>query len=139
MTPRFELFDHTADVGVRVWAPALPALVAPATEGLYTVIGHIATTGQPAPRTIEVAGDDPAVLLRDYLAEVLLLFEQAHRRLMHLEARAFTAHELVVTGAATPIDAAQSAFEREVKAVTYHELAIRRIADGWEATYILDI
>ena len=40
MQARYELFDHTADVGVRV-ARDWPALE-PATRGLYEVIGELA-------------------------------------------------------------------------------------------------
>ena len=38
----FELFDHTADVGIRVWAATMPELVRPAGAGLYTAIGELA-------------------------------------------------------------------------------------------------
>jgi hypothetical protein len=40
---------------------------------------------------------------------------------------------------ARTIDAGRSVPGHEVKAVTYHELAIRPIPGGFEATYILDI
>lgn len=139
MTPRYELFDHTADIGVRAWAPSLPQLVQPSTDGFYAVIGELATTGEPVAWRFELTGDDPALLLRDYLAEVLHLFDNQQRRLTDIRVRDFTPERLVVAGQARPIDGPRSAFEREAKAVTYHELAIRPIADGFEATYIVDV
>ena len=48
MTPGYELFDHTADIGVRVWAPSLAKLIPPASEGLYAVLGELTTFGTSA-------------------------------------------------------------------------------------------
>jgi SHS2 domain-containing protein len=142
----FELFDHTADMGIRVRAPTLAELIAPATEGLYAVIGEVVgaddatrSAGADAARTFELVGDDPALLLRDYLAEVLYVFDVEHRRLIEVQAREFTAQRLVVTAECRPIDETRSVLAREVKAVTYHELAIRPVAGGYEATLIVDI
>ncbi len=137
--PGYELFDHTADLGIRVWAPSLPELVPPATEALYAAIGQLRTLDSAAVCDFDLAGDDPAVLLRDYLAEILLLFERERRRLTDLRVRQFTPQHLAVSGQARPVDLAASVLEREVKAVTYHQLAICRRADGYEATCILDI
>jgi len=162
LKPHYELFDHTADMGIRVLAPTLAELIAPATEGLYAVIGKVVAAdardvagegapgdrpataqdgikGEPATRTFEIVGDDPALLLRDYLGEVLHVFDVEHRRLTDVRAREFTARRLVVTGECRPIDETRSVLAREVKAVTYHELAIRPVAGGYEATYIVDI
>ncbi|MCK4340472.1 MAG: archease [Phycisphaerae bacterium] len=136
---RYEFFDHTADIGVRVRAPSLPGLIEPCTEGLYAIIGEIATAGEPTARTIDISGDDPAIMLRDYLAELLYLFDEGRRCFTDIDAREFTPERLVVAGQARPVDKARSFFEREVKAITYHELAIRPVTDGYEATYIVDI
>lgn len=139
MPPRFELFDHTADVGVRVFAPSLPELIAPATAGLYVVIGEFASGGPPAPRRFELTGDEPAMLLRDYLAELLNLFDTERLYVTGVEAAEFTQQRLTVTARVQSVNMHESVFEREVKAVTYHELAIRQTAAGYEATYIVDI
>lgn len=137
--PRFELFDHTADLGVRVWAPSLPELVRPATEGFYAAIGEVHVSGPGQAHAIELRGDDAAVLLRDYLAELLHLFEHDRCRFDPVTVRDFSSKRLAVAGQGLSIDESASSFEREVKAVTYHELAIRAVAGGYEATYIVDI
>jgi SHS2 domain-containing protein len=135
----FELFEHTADLGVRVWAPTRAALIAPATEGLYAAIGEVVAGGAAAPWSVNLAGDEPALLLRDYLAEVLHLFDGARRRLARVEVQQFTDECLSVLGDACPVDMGRSVLVREIKAITYHELALRRVADGYEATWIVDI
>lgn len=139
MTPGYRLFDHTADIGIRVWAPSLPELIPPATAGLYAVLGELAAHGTAVARTFEFQGDDAAVLWRDYLAELLYLYDSDHCLLTEAEARAFTPQHLVVSGQVRPVDTGRSVLGHEVKAVTYHELAIRPIQGGFEATSILDI
>jgi len=135
----FELFDHTADVGVRVYAPSLAGLVVPATQGLYGVIGELAKSANGEPMVVEIAGRDPALLLRDYLTELLVLFESRHRCIADIEVLRFDESGLSVRGSSVGIDLDQSVFFREVKAITYHDLEIKRIRGGFEAAFILDI
>lgn len=139
VTPRYELFDHTADLGLRVRAPSLPQLVPVSTDGLYAAIGRLVTLDDASGWSCELAGDEPALLLRDYLAEVLTLFDCQGRQLRDVQVHEFTEQRLAVSGQAVRIDPEGSVFQREVKAITYHELSIRRVAGGYEATFILDI
>ena len=139
MHPHFELFDHTADIGLRVIAPSMAELIPPATQGLYAAIGALAFCGPAETLRIEIPGEDAAGLLRDYLAELLRLFETSQRIINEPRAAQFSATQLRVAGEALRIDEDATVYFREVKAVTYHELAIKEIAGGFEATVILDI
>src|ERR1041385_2741566 len=98
MQPRFELFDHTADIGLRVLAPSLEGLIQPATDGLYAAIGALAFCGPAETLKIEIPGEDRAVILRDYLSELLRLFETSHRIMNAPIVSAFTASQLQVIG-----------------------------------------
>lgn len=140
MTPTmFELFDHTADMGIRARAGTLAGLVAPAAEGLYAVIGNLAGGGRTQHVTFEFAGDDPALLLRDYLSELLLAFDRDRYMAVEHTVREFLPGRLWVEATFCLIDEQNSLYEREVKAVTYHELKIVEISGGFEATIIVDI
>lgn len=141
MNARFELFDHTADLGVRVVAPTLAELVRLATAGFYATIGEVVAAGMPTPVTFDLSsrGDDPAVLLRDYLAELLHRFERDALAINEITVDEFTPRRFVVRGAARALDTERSILLREVKAITYHELTLRPVEGGYEATYIVDI
>jgi SHS2 domain-containing protein len=144
-TPRFELFDHTADIGIRAVAPTLAGLVAPAARGLYAVIGDLVPRSeqgphrQPACTSWELTGDEPAILLRDYLAELLTLFDRDHRMAVAHDVKEFRVGRLALEATVCPVDEERSAYIREVKAITYHALAIQRTPEGYEATIIVDI
>jgi SHS2 domain-containing protein len=139
MRAAFELFDHTADIGIRARAGSLAELVAPAAEGLYAVIGEIAVHGEPVRKAWHLTGDDSAILLRDFLAELLAMFDRDRRIVRDVAVGEFSPSRLIVEASAYPIDGDRSALHREVKAVTYHALAVNEIPGGYEATVIVDI
>jgi SHS2 domain-containing protein len=145
MLPHFELFDHTADMGVRVLAPTMAELIAPATNGLYSVIGELVATADRDAFQFEVRGDavngynDPAFLLRDFLSQVLFHFEREYRILVSFEYVEFMRENLTVNATAAALDSEKCVYFRVVKAITYHELSIVEIEGGFEARYIVDI
>lgn len=134
----YELLEHTADVGLRVWAPDLPGLFAEAALGLMGVMG--AGNGEPTRREhLELDAPDVEALLVDWLAELLFLFD----------ARGFVFEGARVSLDEGPwrlrADADGSDGERfvqhgpAVKAVTYHGLEVRRTDSGAEARIYLDV
>jgi SHS2 domain-containing protein len=139
MEAHFELFDHTADVGVRVLADSLPALIRPASEGLYAVIGELRATGSGERVQLDYADEEPAILLRDYLAELLLRFDRDRQIMTTIDVQEFRPGRLSVDVRMQAVDAVASVFYHEVKAVTYHELGIRALPEGYEARYIVDV
>ena len=139
MQPSYEIFDHTADAGIRVHAPTLPELLEPAGDGLYAVIGDIVPGGDIERVPFDLTGAEAPILLRDYLNELLILLELDGRCVQSLEVSTFEKDRLAVTVQAARVDGKRSVFHREVKAITYHELDIRTIPGGYEATIIVDI
>jgi len=139
--------DHTADVGIRVRAPALDALFHRAARGMIAVMrgepdearqtdaGE--TAGEPAGevRRVAVEAGDLETLLVAWLRELLFLvqvrdFEYRSARFQRLEPEGLEA-EVRGTPPAAP--------ETELKGVTYHGLAVERDDDGWTATVIFDV
>ncbi len=139
MDASFEIFDHTADAGLRVFAPTMADLIAPATAGLYALIGDLSHAGDPSDVRYDFSGDSEPYLLRDYLGEVLALFENDRRVVTAFESVEFAGDQLTIAAKSAAIDLTQTEFHREVKAITYHELDIRAIPGGYEATIIVDI
>ena len=139
MEASFELFDHTADMGVRVHAETREDLVVAAVDGLYATIGELVAGSEESSFGFHRRGEDDATLLRDFLNELLILFERRKKRVVRLDGVRFSHRELLVAATVAPIDPDRSDYLREVKAITYHELAIRNVEGGYEATFIVDI
>lgn len=135
----FELFDHTADIGIRATAPSLPGLIPPAGKALYSIIGELVPSDDKRAESWELVDDDSVFLLRDYLAELLHLFESEMRIVIEPVASVFEDGRLVVHAQSVAINQRHSDFLREIKAVTYHELEIAEVDGGYQATIIVDI
>jgi SHS2 domain-containing protein len=134
-----EIFDHTADLGLRVQAETYEALCSEAAQGLAEVIAGGSAVIHPAVvETLFVVGDDPTWLLVDLLAELLAAFEL--RRMLFVDCRVSrTEMGLQADCRGERFDPARHQLAHEVKAITQHELRVVQTEAGWEATLILDI
>jgi SHS2 domain-containing protein len=135
----YEVFEHTADLGLRIRAATLEALFADAARGLGAVItGDLAQIRPTSEERFVIAGTDPVWLLYDLVGEVHAAFEL--RRMLFCDfqvSRDATGLQVVARG--EPYDPAVHTLAHEVKAITQHELDVRHDAAGWEATVIVDI
>ncbi|MHC4083509.1 MAG: archease [Planctomycetota bacterium] len=135
----YELFEHTADLGLRVRAPDLDELFAEAGLALFSVIvddlGEVRAT-----HTIDfrIEGRDPVYLLFDWLHELLVTFDT--RRLVLSEFHVRVAGDgLEAEAHGEGLDPERHRLLHEVKAVTYHGLKLEQITEGWQAEVIVDI
>ncbi|MBL9122735.1 MAG: archease [Planctomycetaceae bacterium] len=135
----YEVFEHTADLGLRVRADNLNELFADAGRGLFAIIaGDLSGVAARQAAQVELAGEELDYLLFDWLNELLYLFES--RRLLLVQfALDVTEQGLRATVAGEPWDPQQRRLEHEVKAITYHGLRVEQQASGWLAELILDI
>jgi SHS2 domain-containing protein len=135
----YEVFDHTADVGLRIVAPDLAGLLADAAAGLFAVIaGDLAQIRERESVPFHISGQDRADLLFDWLDELLWTFESRRLLLRRFDVEAGSG-EARATAFGERFDPSRHHLLHEVKAVTYHQLAVRDTAAGLEATVILDI
>ena len=134
-----EIFDHTADLGLRVRAESFEGLCEEAACGLTEVIAGDPGMIRPVlGETITVPGVEPVWLLFDLLSELLVAFEL--RRMLFAECRVVRTNDGIRADCrGERFDPAWHQLAHEVKAITQHELEVRQSAAGWEATLILDI
>lgn len=139
MRELFELFEHTADLGLRLRAATLEELLVEAGRGLLAMLVANPEAVQPVQtRAIELAAEEPAYLLFDWLSELLFAFES--EKLLHSEFDVrLVSGKLLATCRGEPMDAARHQMEHEVKAITYHGLRVEQTAGGWQAEVIVDI
>jgi SHS2 domain-containing protein len=135
----YEVFEHTADLGIRVRAATLDALMADAGRGLFAVIaGDLAQIRPAIEESFTVAGTDPVWLLHDWTSELLAVFD-TRRLLLSDFAVDVDALGLRAIARGEPFDPARHVLAHEIKAVTWHMLDVRHGPTGWEAEFIVDI
>jgi SHS2 domain-containing protein len=130
----YTLIDHTADMGMKLSAPTLAELFQDAALALVDIMGAHASRGIDR-LALEVKGIDRVDLLVRWLQEILYLVQVKGLRIKAVSIKGLlkTKIEAVLEGAYSgePI-------EHEIKAVTYHNLQIRKVDNAWSATIILD-
>lgn len=134
----FELRDHTADVAVEATADSLGGVFAAVADGLAAAqCESIPERGDRFEVTVEAEGLEAALF--DYLDE--LIYQRDVRAVLPVDNEAAVSQEdgawRVRAGArAVPLSEIAA---REVKAVTYSEMTVEEIDDGWYAYVVLDV
>jgi len=135
----YEVFEHTADLGLRMVAADLETLFADAARGLFSII--VANLDDVRPNrdiSVRVTGNARDYLLFDWLNELLYVFETQRLVLAQFAVR-LTEDALEGTGRGEPLDLARHKMAHEVKAITYHGLSVEQTSSGWRAEVIVDI
>ena len=131
----YRILEHTADIGIEATAPDIPTLFSEAVRGLAAVILD-AEPPEPFDRVAASAeADDPAALLAEVLLEALWRFESSGWLPVHAELEVSPTTAAGTFGVVNDITMDGPA----IKAVTYHQLAVERTADGWRATVFFDV
>ncbi|MGF1579544.1 MAG: archease [Gemmataceae bacterium] len=135
----FEFFDHTADLGLRIQSPDLNSLFEEAARAMFTaVVEDLSTIEDKVEVEIRIEGDEVDYLLFDWLTDLLIRFDADHMLFGKFEV------EVTPTGMrgrvwGEKIDRSRHEIEHEVKAITYHGLAVEQTEAGWLAEIIVDI
>lgn len=138
---RVESYDHTADLGLRIFAPDLDDLFRTAAAGLFDVIvvnRKDVRIGETEP--VRLSADSTEELLVDWLNELIFRSETRHRLYAQFDVAIDpTGCVLEGTIGGEEIDRERHTLDHEVKAATRHGLSLRRENDEWVAEVIVDI
>ena len=135
----FELYEHTADLGLRARAPDLDTLFAEAARALFAAILEDPDGVRAEERAVfDIPGGQREYLLFDWLRELLYCFDAGHRVFGRFQVNT---HPCGLSASAwgENFDPARHAVNHAVKAITYHGLRVEQTADGWLAEVIVDI
>jgi SHS2 domain-containing protein len=134
-----EVFEHTADLGLRVVAPDLNTLFAEAGQGLFAmIIENLAEVNAVEQLELSVEGEDKVYLLFDWLNELLYKFESTHLLLSQFDVQV-DERGVKAIARGERLDSSRHVIDHEVKAITYHALKLEETPTGWLAEVIVDI
>ncbi|HLF91436.1 MAG TPA: archease [Anaerolineales bacterium] len=133
MTGYLEI-EHTADWALTVWAPDLTGLLEQAARGMDTLSGVVLKSAPRVTRELSITGYDPEHLLVKFLTDILFIGEEEGLGFDTFELSIQDLHlQAQISGA--PIASQQ----KEIKAVTYHDLRIESNPRGLETTIVFDV
>jgi SHS2 domain-containing protein len=143
VTPKFEILEHPADVGFLAYGATVEELFENAVLAMISIAGDLESVRETERREIEVTGENVESLLYAWLAEILAVMDAERLAIRHAEVTKLAVNAVGgrVHGAVygEPYDRARHTAGVAIKAVTYHQFAIERTADGWRARVFLDL
>ena len=135
----YRLIDHTADFGIHVFGDDLTALFANAALATIEQITDIKKI--KASRTINISADgrDWADLMINWLREVLYCWNGYELLPGGVDIEKIFPHRIEARIGVEPFDPDRHFIRQEIKAVTYHQIRVDKVSEGWEARIIFDV
>ncbi|MCC6444329.1 MAG: archease [Armatimonadetes bacterium] len=134
----FEIFDHTADKGIRAWGDDLKGLFETCAHAMFSMMADLPRYQALAAFPVEVSAPDREALLVAWLSELIFLFETERCLLLDFKITEIGETHLKAEASGRPLEGIEWT-GAEVKAVTYHGLKIQPLPDGWLAEVIVDV
>lgn len=126
--------EHTADWELEVWAPSLEALFIQAAQGMMALSGMQLKPGPRVEQSFELQSADNESLLVAFLSELLYLGEQDHLGFERFRVK-INHQRLTAQLSGAPIQS----IDKEIKAVTFHRLAILTDENGLRTRLVFDV
>lgn len=135
--------DHTGDIGIRVTAASLHELFERAALGTFHVLTDLSVVRAEEETAITVEGRDREALMVRWLSELNYRHTVDHHLFCDFAVEAIEETEdgLTLSSVARgePLDPERHTVYTEIKAVTFHGMAIQETEDGWRVQVIFDM
>lgn len=135
----FEVFEHTADIGLHAYGATLPSLFNNAAQGMESLLVPLEQVRVMTNRKITVEGHNPISLLIAWLNELIFLFDTEYLLFRDFEIATLTDTSLTGVAYGEPYDSHRHELSSAIKAVTWHEAAITQDDEGYQARIIFDL
>ena len=137
----YVFLPHTADVAVAARGATLPALFGNAAAALFDLTTDRLAVKPRRRARFAAEGLTLENLLVRFLSELLYLQEVAGWRFRSCRVTSLDRRGCRVRAVASgePLDPERHPRRREVKAITYHQIAVRRRAGAWRVRFVLDV
>jgi SHS2 domain-containing protein len=123
---RYELIEHTADMGLIAYGNDLSEAFANAAYGLFSIMADLGQVKEKESRLIELKEEDVETLLFEWLNHLLYVFDVDMLLLKRFDIEHFDGSGLKATCHGEKYDPARHRLKRGVKSATYHMLKVDR-------------
>ena len=137
--PSYEIINHTADLGIVVKGGTIEELFVNAANAMTDLMVKADGRENGVKRKLLVEGEDLPDLMVRWLSEILYLFNGENILVSAIEIGSISPTRLQAKLSGVSLKKCRHEILREIKAVTYHQIAVEETADGWETRVIFDI
>lgn len=135
----FEIIEHPADVGFAAYGRTLEDVFVNAAAAMMSLACEPAGIEEREQREIEAAGPDNESLLFAWLAEILALADAEKMFFCRAEVAELSRGRVRGRVHGEKYDKRRHRAGTYLKAVTYHNLRVEPVDDGWRAQVYLDV
>jgi|LDZU01.1.fsa_nt_gi SHS2 domain-containing protein len=143
MNKDYKIIEHMADVGLKVFGETKKRLFENAARGMFFIItgsSGFDKQGNKKYWNIKCEASNMEELLVEWLSELLYIHSTDFVFLNNFIIESLTDNNLKAKSSGIKINESPFQIEREIKAVTYHDLQVSKNEKGyWETTVIFDI
>jgi SHS2 domain-containing protein len=136
---RFEILDHTADIGIIVYGEDLKALFENAGKAFFHIITDLRKVRRRIERKIIIEGESLDRLMVDWLSELLYLHDVENLLFKEFKVESVGEDGLKAIAKGEPFQEGVHLIKTGVKAVTYHQIEVRQEKGRWRAQVIFDL
>ena len=136
---RYELIDHTADVGIRAFGKNLEELFRNVAVGMFEMMTDLEKVAHKVRQEIRLEEKNVEDLFIRWLQELLYRFSVDRAFYGDFQFTSLTEKKLSAIIRGEKINDQKHTLQKEVKAVTYHALKVEKTSEGWVGEVIFDI
>lgn len=133
------LLAHTADMGIAARAPDRLGLFAEMAHGLVVLMFGRTTLRPQRAVEIRLDGGDVEELLVAWLNEILYRFEVDGLVPADFTVHTLSEHHLEATVRGEDYQPQRHPVQRQVKAVTHHQVRLEQTSEGWVGQVYVDL
>jgi SHS2 domain-containing protein len=136
---KYETFEHTADLGVRVFGRTCEEVFAHAAYALFDLLTDLKKVREETSLEISAWGADREELLVRWLSELLYLCETKGYLFKQFSVAHLDSTSIQALARGEIFNPSRHAFKTEIKAVTYHQVEVKEKDGRWEGRVIFDV
>ena len=134
---RFQLIEHTADVGLIAYGRGLAEAFANAAYGLFSIIAELKTVKAAESRRVEISGEDIEGLLFEWLNSLIYFFDVEMLLFKRFDIIYLDGNQLKAICHGEKYDPSRHHLKTGVKSATYHMLKVDKERN--QVQVILDV
>jgi len=121
---KFDVVEHTADIGIVAYGADLREAFANAAYGMFSLMADLEQVREETSRYIEAEAGDRESLVVSWLNELLYMFDVERIILKRFDVLELTNTRLKADAYGEKVDASRHELKSGVKAATYHMLKV---------------
>ena len=136
---RYKLLDHTADIGIIASGEDISEAFGNAAYAMFDILTDVDKIKEKGSFEVQISAENIEELLVAWLNELLYRYETERIAFSKFVIDDINDSDLRASVSGEKIAPDRHEIKTEIKSVTYHQLKVEKIDDGWRAQVIFDV